>query len=336
MAIRIGINGFGRIGRLVLRSILERDPDSYEIVGINDLVDAPALANLFKHDTAQGTYPGEVSVDGNTITVDGEAIDVFAEKDPTQLPWGDRDTDVVVESTGIFRTREGAAKHLEAGAEKVIISAPAKSEVDATVVLGVNDEDLTGEEEIVSNASCTTNCLAPMAMILDEAFGLEQGLMTTVHAYTSSQNIQDGPHKDWRRARAAAENIVPTTTGAAKAVGLVLPHLDGKLDGMAMRVPVPDGSITDLTANLEQEVTKEDVDRAFEEAADGKLDGIVEYAEEKWVSSDIIHNPHSCIYQPDSTKADGKMTKVVAWYDNEWGYASRTAELAKLLVEKSA
>lgn len=335
MATRIGINGFGRIGRLVLRSILEREPDAYEVVGINDLVDAPTLSNLFKHDTAHGSYDGTVTVDGQTLTVDGEEIEVFAEKDPTQLPWGDLNTDVVVESTGIFRTRDKAAQHLKAGADKVIISAPAKSEVDATVVLGVNDDQLTGDEEVVSNASCTTNCLAPMAKILDDSFGLDQGFMTTVHAYTSSQQIQDGPHSDWRRARAAAENIVPTTTGAAKAVGLVLPELDGKLDGMAMRVPVLDGSITDLTAMVDQEVTKEDVDRAFEAAANGPMDGIVQYTDEMFVSSDIVHNPHSCVYQPDSTKADGRMVKLIAWYDNEWGYASRTAELARLLVEKS-
>jgi glyceraldehyde 3-phosphate dehydrogenase len=335
MATKIGINGFGRIGRLVLRSILERKPDRFDVVGINDLVDPETLATLFKYDSVHGQYSGDVDLSGSTLQVDDQEMKIFAEKDPAQLPWGDLGCDVVIESTGIFRTREKAAQHLEAGANKVIISAPARDQVDATVVLGVNEDALTGEEEIVSNASCTTNCLAPMAMILDEAFGLNQGFMTTVHAYTSSQQIVDGPHKDLRRARAAAENIVPTTTGAAKAVGLVLPHLDGKLDGMAMRVPVPDGSITDLTATVEQNVTREDVNAAFEEAAQNSLDGIVEYSEEPYVSRDIIHNAHSCILDSTSTAANGKMVKIVGWYDNEWGYSSRTIDLAELLHEKA-
>lgn len=335
MAIKIGINGFGRIGRLVLRSILERKPDTFEVVGINDLVDAETLATLFQFDSIHGQYPGEVSFEGDALQIDGRNIPVFAEKDPKQLPWGDLDTDVVVESTGIFRTREKAAQHLTAGAKKVIISAPAKSEVDATVVLGVNDDILTGEETVVSNASCTTNCLAPMVKVLDDAFGLEQGFMTTVHAYTSTQNLQDGPHKDLRRARAAAENIVPTTTGAAKAVGLVLPHLDGKLDGMAMRVPVPDGSITDLSAVVGQDVTPEDVHQAYKEASEGDLNGVLEYSEKPYVSRDIIHNPHSCIYDAPSSNASGSLVKIVAWYDNEWGYSSRTVDLAELLHEKS-
>ena len=329
MAIKLGINGFGRIGRLAFRAILENKNSQIDIVGVNDLTDAETLANLLKYDTAQGVYPGDVSLEGDELVVDGERFRVFSEKDPSNLPWGDLDTDVVIESTGIFRTREKAGQHLEAGAGKVIISAPAKSEVDATVVLGVNGDELTGDEEIISNASCTTNCLAPMVKVLDEAFGLEKGLMTTVHAYTSSQNIVDGPHSDLRRARAAAESIIPTTTGAAKAVGLVLPHLDGKLDGMALRVPIPVGSITDLTVHLEQDVTAEAVNEAFQETAAGSMQGILEYSEAPLVSSDIVHNPHSCIFDAPSTMADGNLVKVVGWYDNEWGYANRTVDLAE-------
>jgi glyceraldehyde 3-phosphate dehydrogenase len=257
---------------------------------------------------------------------------VFAERDPSTLPWGDLDCDVVIESTGMFRTRDKAAQHLDAGAKKVVISAAAKRQVDATVVPGVNEAVVTGDEEVVSNASCTTNCLAPLVKVLDDHFGLASGLMTTVHAYTSSQNIVDGPHKDLRRARTAAESIIPTTTGAAKAVGMVLPHLDGKLDGMAMRVPVPDGSITDLVANLDQDVTIEEVNAAFEEAANGPLDGVLQYSEEPLVSRDIIHNPHSCIYDAPAAMAAGSMVKVLGWYDNEWGYASRTVDLVERLM----
>ena len=329
MAIKLGINGFGRIGRLAFRAILENKNSEIDIVGVNDLTDAETLANLLKYDTAQGVYPGDVSIEGDELVVDGERFRVFSEKDPSNLPWGDLDTDVVIESTGIFRTREKAAQHLDAGAGKVIISAPAKSEVDATVVLGVNGDELTGDEQIISNASCTTNCLAPMVKVLDEAFGLKKGLMTTVHAYTSSQNIVDGPHSDLRRARAAAESIIPTTTGAAKAVGLVLPHLDGKLDGMALRVPIPVGSITDLTVHLEEDVTAEAVNEAFQEAATGSLQGILEYSEAPLVSSDIVHNAHSCIFDAPSTMADGNLVKTVGWYDNEWGYANRTVDLAE-------
>jgi glyceraldehyde 3-phosphate dehydrogenase len=265
--------------------------------------------------------------------VGGDRFPVFSEQDPANLPWGDLGCDVVIESTGIFRTREKASAHLDAGASKVVISAPAKSEVDATVVLGVNGDEITGDEEIVSNASCTTNCLAPLVKVLDEEFGLESGLMTTVHAYTSSQNILDGPHKDLRRARTAAESIIPTTTGAAKAVGLVLPHLDGKLDGMAMRVPTPDGSITDLVANLGQDVSVEEVNAAFEEAANGEMKGILQYSEEPLVSRDIIHNPHSCIYDAPAAMAAGSMVKILGWYDNEWGYANRTVDLVQHLMD---
>ncbi len=335
MAIKLGINGFGRIGRLCFRALLERDADHVDIVGVNDLTDAETLATLFQYDTVHGQYPGEVRLDGDDLVVDGDRFPVFSEQDPTQLPWGEHDTDVVIESTGVFRTREKAAQHLEAGADKVVISAPAKSEVDATVVLGVNDDILTGDEAVVSNASCTTNCLAPLVKVLDDAFGLESGLMTTVHAYTSSQNLLDGPHSDLRRARTAAESIIPTTTGAAKAVGDVLPHLDGKLDGMAMRVPTPDGSVTDLTATVEQEVSTEDVDAAFHEAAEGDLSGVLAYSDDPIVSRDIIHNPHSAIYDAPWSMTAGSMVKVVGWYDNEWGYANRTVDLVEHLVELS-
>ena len=333
MSIKLGINGFGRIGRLCFRSLLERNDDSVDIVGVNDLTDAETLATLFKYDTVHGQYPGDVSLDDGSLVVDGEAFPVFSEKDPTNLPWGEHDTDVVIESTGVFRTREKAAMHLTAGADQVVISAPARSEVDATVVLGVNDDELTGDEEIVSNASCTTNCLAPLVKVLDDAFGIESGLMTTVHAYTSSQNIVDGPHKDLRRARTAAESIIPTTTGAAKAVGEVLPHLDGKLDGMAMRVPTPDGSVTDLTAVVEQDVTIEDVNEAFREAAHGELEGILAYSDEPIVSRDVIHNPHSCIYDAPWSNVAGSQVKVVGWYDNEWGYACRTVDLVERIAD---
>jgi len=333
MSIKLGINGFGRIGRLCFRSILERDESNLDIVGVNDLTDAETLATLFKYDTVHGQYPGDVSLDGDGLVVDGEEFPVFSKKDPTNLPWGDLDTDVVIESTGVFRTREKAAQHLTAGADQVVISAPAKSEVDATVVLGVNDDVLTGDEEIVSNASCTTNCLGPLVKVLDDAFGIESGLMTTVHAYTSSQNIVDGPHSDLRRARTAAESIIPTTTGAAKAVGEVLPHLDGKLDGMAMRVPTPDGSVTDLTAVVEQDVTIEDVNEAFHEAAHGELDGILAYSDEPIVSRDVIHNPHSCIYDAPWSNVAGSQVKVVGWYDNEWGYACRTVDLVEQIAK---
>ena len=337
MSIKLGINGFGRIGRLCFRALLEREERDIDIVGVNDLTDAETLATLLKYDTVHGQFPGEVGLDDDALVVDGERFPVFSKKDPTALPWGDLDTDAVIESTGVFRTREKAAQHLEAGADKVVISAPAKSEIDATVVLGVNDNILTGDEEVVSNASCTTNCLAPLVKVLDDAFGLESGLMTTVHAYTSSQNIVDGPHGDLRRARTAAESIIPTTTGAAKAVGSVLPHLDGKLDGMAMRVPTPDGSVTDLTATVEQDVTADDVDEAFREAAtDGDLSGVLGYSEDPIVSRDIIHEPHSCIYDAPWTKVAGSQVKVVGWYDNEWGYANRTVELVERILAESA
>lgn len=332
MAIKLGINGFGRIGRLVFRSILERKDESFDIVGVNDITDAKTLAHLFKYDSVHGVFPGEVTVDGTDLVINGDRFPVFSERDPSKLPWGELGVDVVIESTGIFRTREQAALHLEAGAKKVIISAPAKGAVDATIVLGVNDDILTGDEEVLSNASCTTNCLAPMVKVLDENFGVKKGFMTTVHAYTSDQRIQDAPHSDLRRARSAAMSIIPTTTGAAKAVGLVLPHLKGKLDGSALRVPTVDGSLTDLTVEVEKETTAEEVNAAMKKAAENGLKGILQYTEDPIVSVDIIHNPYSCIFDAKCTMVNGNMVKVMGWYDNEWGYSSRTVDLIKKLV----
>lgn len=329
--VKVGINGFGRIGRLVMRSILKHQSDNMEVVGINDLTDANTLAHLFKYDSVHGTYDGDVSAEGDNLVIDGIKIGITAERDPSNLKWGERGAEVIIESTGIFRDDKGASKHLEAGAKKVIISAPGKGDIQ-TIVLGVNDEEIDKSKTVYSNASCTTNCLAPMAKVLDKAFGLKQGFMTTIHAYTGDQQIVDGPHKDLRRARAAAANIVPTTTGAAAAVGLVLPHLDGKLDGGAVRVPVPDGSLTDFTAVLNKEVTEADVLKAFKDAAGGDMKGILEYSEEELVSSDIIGNPHSCIFDSKMTKVDGNVVKVIGWYDNEAGYSARTAELVNKIL----
>lgn len=332
MAIKLAINGFGRIGRLVFRAILERQLKDFDVVAVNDLTDAATLAHLFKYDSVHGRYPGEVGVEGDELIVDGKRFKVYAERDPKNLPWGELGVDVVVESTGIFRSREKAGLHLEAGAKKVVISAPASGEVDATVVLGVNDDQLTGDEKIVSNASCTTNCLAPMVKLLDDKFGVRRGFMTTIHAYTADQNLQDAPHGDIRRARAAALSIIPTSTGAARAVGLVLPHLKGKLDGFALRVPTPDGSITDLVAELDNETSVEEVNSLFRDAANGAMKDVVEYNDEGLVSVDIIHNPHSCIFDAPSTMVNGNMVKVVGWYDNEWGYANRTVDIVKKLM----
>ncbi len=332
MAIKLGINGFGRIGRLVFRSILERKSDAFDIVAVNDLTDAATLAHLFKYDSIHGVYPGDVSVDGSDLVIDGDRFKVLSERNPANLPWGDLGVDVVVESTGIFRTREQAALHIEAGAKKVVISAPAKGAVDATVVMGVNDDILTGSEEVLSNASCTTNCLAPMVKVLDDTFGVKRGFMTTVHAYTADQRIQDAPHRDLRRARAAAYSIIPTTTGAAKAVGIVLPHLDGKLDGFALRVPIPDGSLTDFTVELNEDVTIEQVNAAMKAAAEGAMKGVLEYCTDPVVSIDIVHNPHSCIFDALSTMVDGNLVKVVGWYDNEWGYSCRTVDMVEKLM----
>ncbi len=336
MAITIGINGFGRIGRLVLRSILERaardGQSAFDVVAVNDLTDAATLAHLFKYDSVHGVFPGEVRADGQDLVINGDRFRVLSEKDPAALPWGDLGCDVVVESTGRFTERDAAAKHLAGGAKKVVISAPAKGP-DATVVLGVNSEDVTADVEIVSNASCTTNCLAPMVKVLDDAFGVEHGFMTTIHAYTADQNLQDAPHKDLRRARAAALSIVPTTTGAAKAVGEVLPHLKGKLDGFALRVPIPDGSITDFTATLAREATVDEINAAFRAAADGPMAGVLEYVDAPIVSADIVHNPHSCVFDSLLTMAQGRTVKVVGWYDNEWGYANRTVDLVEALMQ---
>ena len=339
MAIKLGINGFGRIGRLVFRAILERQAatgrQDFDIVAVNDLTDAETLAHLFKYDSVHGRFPGTVEATAEGLKVNGDTFRVLSERNPADLPWGDLGCDIVIESTGVFRTREKAGLHLKGGAKKVIISAPASGDVDATVVLGVNADQLTGDEEVISNASCTTNCLAPLVKVLDDAFGVEKGFMTTVHAYTSDQALQDAPHSDLRRARAAALSIIPTSTGAAKAVGLVLPHLNGKLDGFALRVPVPDGSITDFTAELKTAASVDEINAAFREAAAGAFEGVLEYSDEPLVSSDIIHNPHSCILDAQSTMADGTMVKVVGWYDNEWGYSNRTVDVAKLLAEKA-
>ncbi len=321
---KVAINGFGRIGRLTLKALLKKD--NIEVVAINDLTDPATLAHLLKYDSVHGRFDGTVKVSGNSFIVNGQGIKVLAERDPTQLPWGDLGVDIVLESTGIFRSPEEAGKHLTAGARKVVISAPAKGDIP-TVVLGVNEDILTGDETIVSNASCTTNCLAPVAKVLDDNFGLEQGYISTIHAYTADQRLQDAPHSDLRRARSAAVSIVPTTTGAAKAVGLVLPHLAGKLDGIALRVPIPDGSLTDLVAVLRTETTKEEINAAMKAAADGPMKGILEYTEDPIVSIDIVGNPHSSIFDAALTSANGKLVKVVSWYDNEAGYASRAADL---------
>jgi glyceraldehyde 3-phosphate dehydrogenase len=323
--IKVAINGFGRIGRLTFRSLIT-NPD-IEVVAINDLTDAPTLAHLLKYDSVHRRFNGTISVEDNALVVNGQKIVVLAEKDPAKLPWADHKIDVVLESTGRFVDSEGAGKHLTAGARKVIISAPAKGDNIRTVVLGVNDGDITASDTILSNASCTTNCLAPMAKAIDDAFGIEKGYITTIHAYTQDQNLQDAPHKDLRRARAAAYSIVPTSTGAAKAVGLVLPHLKGKLDGSAMRVPIPDGSLTDLTVILKKEATASEINAVVKKAADTFLKGILEYNEEEIVSIDIVGNPHSCIFDAPLTSTNGTMAKVVGWYDNEMGYSTRTAEL---------
>ncbi len=324
--IKVGINGFGRIGRMVTRAILAKYADQIEVVGVNDLTDTGTLAHLFKYDSSQGTFNGQVKADGDELHIDGTSFKVTAERDPANLNWGDLGVDVVVESTGFFTDKDSAGKHLQAGAKKVVISAPAKGDIQ-TIVLGVNDDKIDPSIEIYSNASCTTNCLAPMAKVIDDNFGLVKGFMTTIHAYTGDQRILDAPHKDMRRARAAAINIVPTSTGAAKAVGLVLPHLNGKLDGGAVRVPTPTGSLTDLVCEVSKETTDEEVNAAFKSASEGSLSGILEFTTEPLVSSDIVGNPHSNIFDSDLTKVDGKLVKVIGWYDNEAGYSMRTADL---------
>ena len=331
--IRVAINGFGRIGRTVFRVIVQRPEAGIEIVALNDLADDEMAAYLLKYDTVMGEFPGKVTVGDGYLVAGGHMVKTYTIKDPAQLPWKELDVDVVIESTGVFRSRAEVAKHLEAGAKRVILTVPAKDELDATVVLGVNDADLEADDRIVSNASCTTNCLAPIAKILDEAFGIKRGVMTTVHAYTNDQRLADVPHKDFRRSRAATLNIIPTTTGAAKAVGKVLPQLKGKLDGAAMRVPVPDGSTVDLVVELEKPVTVEEVNAAVAKAAAGPLKGIVQYSEAPLVSTDIIGNPHSSIFDAPSTLVlAGNKVKVLAWYDNEWGYSERVVDLIERLA----
>ena len=338
MTIRIGINGFGRIGRLTFRNLIARSSE-FEVVGVNDLTDNKMLATLLKYDSIHGRFDAEVGYDDNHLIVNGKKILALAEKDPAKLPWGSNNVDIVIESTGIFtaRSKDGKAgydTHLQAGAKRVVLSAPAKDGADLTCVIGVNDDKLTTEMKCISNASCTTNCLAPIAKVLHEQFGIESGLMTTVHAYTNDQRVQDLPHSDPYRARAAALNIIPTTTGAASAVGLVIPSLKGKLTGIAMRVPVATGSVVDLTANLGKETTAQEINAAMKAAAAGPLKGILKYTEDPIVSSDIIDDPHSSIFAADFTEVLGgksKLAKVISWYDNEWGYSCRTADLCALL-----
>jgi glyceraldehyde 3-phosphate dehydrogenase len=326
MAIKIGINGFGRIGRTVLRIMEARD--DFEVVAINDLSSPEGLAHLFKYDTVMGVFDADVSATEGAMTIGGRTIKVTAERDPANLPWKELGVDFVIESTGIFRSRADISKHLEAGAPKVLLTVPPKDEIDAMVVLGVNNEVLKAEHKIVSNASCTTNCLAPVAKVLLDSFGLERGLMTTTHAYTNDQRISDQIHKDLRRARAAAQNIIPTTTGAAKAVGKIIPALAGKLDGMAMRVPVVNGSVVDLVATLGKSATAAEVNAAMKAAAEGPLKGVLQYTEDPIVSSDIIGNPHSSVFDGLSTMVmDGNLVKIVSWYDNEWGYSNRVVDL---------
>ncbi|ARQ71356.1 type I glyceraldehyde-3-phosphate dehydrogenase [Streptomyces marincola] len=333
MTIRVGINGFGRIGRNYFRALLDQGAD-VQIVGVNDLTDNATLVHLLKYDTILGRLKEEVTHTEDTISVGNQTFKTFAERDPAALPWGDLGADIVIESTGIFTKRDDAAKHLTAGAKKVLISAPAKNE-DLTVVMGVNQDAYdAGTHHVISNASCTTNCVAPMAKVLDESFGIVKGLMTTVHAYTNDQRILDFPHKDLRRARAAAQNIIPTTTGAAKATALVLPQLKGKLDGIAMRVPVPTGSVTDLVVELGREASRDEVNAAFRAAAEGELKGILEYTEDQIVSSDIVNWPASCTFDSSLTMSQGTQVKIVGWYDNEWGYSNRLVDLTRYVGER--
>ncbi|GAB77206.1 glyceraldehyde 3-phosphate dehydrogenase [Austwickia chelonae] len=333
MTVRVGINGFGRIGRNFFRAVVASGAD-IEIVAVNDLTDNKTLAHLLKYDSILGRFPGEVTFDETSITVDGKKILAFEERDPAQLPWGTNNVDIVIESTGFFTDATKAKAHIEAGAKKVIISAPAKNE-DLTVVMGVNEDQYDGSQTIISNASCTTNCLAPMAKVLNDGLGIVKGLMTTIHAYTQDQNLQDGPHKDLRRSRAAALNMVPTTTGAAKAVALVLPELKGKLDGYAMRVPTPTGSATDLTFEASRETTVEEVNALIKAAAEsGRLQGILKYTEDPIVSKDIETDPAACIFDAQLTKVIGNQVKVVGWYDNEWGYSNQLVNLTSLVASK--
>jgi glyceraldehyde 3-phosphate dehydrogenase len=326
--IKVGINGFGRIGRLTYRALLSKP--NVEVVAINDLTDAKTLAHLLKYDSIHGKFPGEVALDGDSLVVNGKKFKVMAEKDPANLPWAALGVEIVIECTGIFRNREKMTKHLTAGAKKVLLSVPSdsKDDVDATIVLGVNDNMLTPEMKLISNASCTTNCLAPIAKVLNDSFGIKKGLMNTIHSYTNDQIILDAPHKDLRRARAAAVSIIPTKTGAAKAIGLVIPELDGKMDGFAVRVPTPDASLVDLTCELNRDVTKDEIHAAMKAAAEGPMKGVLQFLTEPLVSCDIIGNTHSSIYDAELTKVlGGNLVKVIAWYDNEYGYSCRMADL---------
>jgi len=325
MAIKVGINGFGRIGRLVFRRCLELG--GFDFVGINDLTDSKTLGHLLKYDSVHRRFNGDVKVDGNDLIVNGDRIKITAEKDPSKLNW--KDVDVVIESTGVFRDKESCMNHVKAGAKKVILTVPPKGDVDGMIVLGVNEDAITGKEQVLSNASCTTNCLAPMVKVLNDTFGVERGLMTTVHSYTNDQRLLDLPHKDLRRARSAALSIIPTTTGAAKAIGKVIPELKGKLDGFSLRVPTPDGSITDFVAVVKKEATVEQVNEAFKKAADSSLKGIMEYTEDPIVLADIIGSTYSVIFDSQSTMVMGNLVKVVGWYDNEYGYSCRVVDLMK-------
>ena len=336
MATKVAINGFGRIGRAVTRIIMEREGD-LELVAINDLSDTKSLAHLFKYDTVMGKWNGTIETGDGNLVINGKTVKVLAVKNPAELPWKDMGVKVVLESTGVFRTAEspkgGYADHLKAGASKVMLSVPAKDDIEATIVLGINDEKLTSDVKCVSNASCTTNCLAPLAKVLNDAFGIEQGLMTTIHAYTNDQRVADMIHKDLRRARAAAVNIIPTTTGAAKAIGKVIPELDGKLDGFAIRVPVPVGSVVDLVVNVKEDVTVDDVNAAMKKAAEGPMKGILVYCDEPIVSSDIINHPASSIFDSLCTIVIGRTIKVVSWYDNEWGYSCRSVDIMEKMAK---
>jgi glyceraldehyde 3-phosphate dehydrogenase len=331
MAVKIGINGFGRIGRLVFRRLMAQR-GAFDVVLVNDVTDAATLGYLLKYDSVHGKYRGEVKVEGDTIIVDGEKFKVSAEKDPSKLPWKQLGVDVVIEGTGVFTSREKLNLHLQAGAPKVLLTAPAKDEVDATVVLGVNDSVLKGTEKILSNASCTTNCLAPMVKVLHDRWGVDHGYMTTIHSYTNDQRLLDLPHKDLRRARAAALSIIPTTTGAARTVGKVIPELKGKLDGHSLRVPTPDASITDFVAVLKKPASRDEVNAAMKAAASGPMKGILEYTEDEIVSADIIGNEHSCILDSKLTMAQGTTVKVFGWYDNEWGFSCRVVDLLKRIA----
>ena len=334
MTVKVGINGFGRIGRNYFRALLQQGAD-LEVVAVNDLTDTKTLAHLLKYDSIMGRFDGEVSAAEGSITVNGKEIKVLAERDPKNLPWGDLGVEIVIESTGFFTDGESASAHIAAGAKKVVISAPAKN-VDGTFVMGVNDKDYTNEMNIISNASCTTNCLAPLAKVLNDKFGIERGIMTTIHSYTGDQRLLDAPHSDLRRARAAALNMIPTKTGAAQAVSLVIPELKGKFDGLAVRVPTPTGSLTDLTFIASKEVTVDEIKAAIKEAAEGDLKGVLKYTEDPIVSSDIVGDPHTSIFDANETKVIGNLVKVLTWYDNEWGYSNALVRLSSLVASKLA